>query len=374
MSSVNFERDVHCILGLPFDAIDLAETLRRVRSAASGGTRCILCTPNLNFLVNCLVDADFRDSVIGGDLSIADGMPVVWIARLLGAPIRVRVAGSTLLQKLQQAEGPPISIFFFGGPEGAAASACERIGNGGGLVCAGFEYPGFRSVEELSTVETISRINASGARMLAVSLGAKKGHAWIERNRTSLAVPLISHLGAALNFVAGSLSRAPAWMQDSGLEWLWRVKEEPVLWRRYLRDGLVFAGLLLTRIAPLAWLLRWNRPRPRELQAAGVEANEMAGETILRLRGAWTRKNLHPLRAQFARAAARAVAVRVDVSQASFLDTAVLGLLLLLYAAQKSERQPFACDPSNPRIARIFLYSGCEFLLTPAPRKNDVAA
>lgn len=84
----------------------------------------------------------------------------------------------------------------------------------------------------MSNAETIERINASGADFLVVSLGARKGQAWIMQNRQHLSVLLISHLDAMVNFVAGTVSRAQQWMQRFGLEWLWRIKEEPVLWRR----------------------------------------------------------------------------------------------------------------------------------------------
>ena len=82
------------LLGLPFDAVNMADAVQRVRDAAAQRTPCFISTPNLNFLINCLTDDQFRDSVINSDLSIADGMPLVWIARLMGIPIRTRVAGS----------------------------------------------------------------------------------------------------------------------------------------------------------------------------------------------------------------------------------------------------------------------------------------
>jgi len=81
--------------------------------------------------------------------------------------------------------------------------------------------------------------------------GRQKGQAWIEHNRTHITVPIISHLGAVINFVAGKLSRAPVWVQRTGLEWLWRIKEEPSLWRRYASDGLVLLKLLITRVVPM---------------------------------------------------------------------------------------------------------------------------
>ncbi len=104
----------------------------------------------------------------------------------------------------------------------------------------------------MSDEATIERINRSGADFLVVALGAAKGHRWIEANRHRLKVPVISHLGAAVNFVAGRLRRAPLSLQRIGLEWIWRIKEEPILFRRYARDGWFLAKLLAGFVFPEA--------------------------------------------------------------------------------------------------------------------------
>ena len=130
-------------------------------------------------------------------------------------------------------------MYSFGGPDGVAEAAWRQLRfESKGLTCVGYESPGFGSIDEMSTEGIIQRINTSKADVLVVSLGARKGQAWIERNRRRLDVPVISHLGAVLHFVAGTVKRAPAWMQRIGLEWLWRIRQEPRLWRRYLLDGL----------------------------------------------------------------------------------------------------------------------------------------
>lgn len=108
----DFGREVYCLLGLPFDAVDLAAAEKRIRAAASSGSPCLLTTPNLNFLVACLSDDAFRNSVINSDLSVADGMPLVWFARMLRIPIRERVAGSTLFDALRYGSGAKLAVFF----------------------------------------------------------------------------------------------------------------------------------------------------------------------------------------------------------------------------------------------------------------------
>jgi N-acetylglucosaminyldiphosphoundecaprenol N-acetyl-beta-D-mannosaminyltransferase len=170
------------------------------------------------------------------------------------------------------------------------------------LSCAGYESPGFGSVEDMSSRNQVATISRSCADFVVVALGAKKGQSWITRNRGRLTAPVISHLGAVVNFVAGTVSRAPLCMQRSGLEWLWRIKEETGLWRRYFSDGMVFLELLLTRVLPHVLLLRCHRPTPEEILGARAVLRENTDETSLELSGAWVEANLGPVRETFRRA------------------------------------------------------------------------
>ncbi len=133
------------------------------------------------------------------------------------------------------------------------------------MSCVGSFYPGFGSVDDMSTPAIIDAINASDADFLAVALGAKKGQAWLQRNHARLQIPVRVHLGATINFQAGTLKRAPTIMQRWGLEWLWRIKEEPQLWRRYWNDGIVLLALLENHVFPLLLLAFWDRLTARRL-------------------------------------------------------------------------------------------------------------
>ncbi|MDB5809271.1 MAG: teichoic acid biosynthesis protein [Betaproteobacteria bacterium] len=360
---VDFHRDVYCLLGLPFDAVDMAGAVRCVREAALQRVPCFLSTPNLNFLIGCRADSEFRDSVINSDVSIADGMPLVWLARLLGIPIRQRVAGSDLFEQLGKDSTAPMKVYFFGGMAGVAATACARLNEvAPGLACVGFESPGFGSVAAMSGDETIAKINASGADFLVVSLGAKKGQAWIEHNRARITAPVISHLGAVLNFIAGTVNRAPALLQKSGLEWLWRIKEEPALWRRYFGDGVALLQLLTTRVIPYAWFLQRHRPHADELAMASAETTEESHRCVVVLRGAWTQQNIGPLRDCFASAVLTGKDVRLEMGAVTYVDSAFIGLLTLLHGHQtQHHRQLLIVSPQEP-VRRVIRYCCAEYL------------
>jgi N-acetylglucosaminyldiphosphoundecaprenol N-acetyl-beta-D-mannosaminyltransferase len=212
----------------------------------------ILSTPNLNFLVQSHKNPAFLESLLQSHLVVADGTPVVWLARLAGLNVPHRVSGSSLFQNLWKTPAlvdRPIKVYLFGGEPGAAKAAFDSINaayesGAKGMVAVGWKDPGQGSVEALSQAEWINKINESGADFLLVALGAAKGQAWLMNNREALTVPVASHLGAVINFVSGRVARAPRLLQAMGLEWLWRIKEEPHLWRRYLLDGFWLPVLL----------------------------------------------------------------------------------------------------------------------------------
>lgn len=357
--AVDFQRPVHALLGLAVDACDLAGAVDAVRRAAFEGRPCMVSTPNLNFVVQAQTDAAFRDSVLASELSLPDGMPLVWTARLLGVPLPGRVAGADLFEALARHEGPPVDVYFFGGPEGAAQAACERVNaTASGLRCVGFDPAGYGTVEEMSGAERIARINASGAHFVIAALGARKGQAWLQRNRTRLSAPVLCHLGAVVNFAAGRVRRAPRGLQRLGLEWLWRIVEEPALWRRYAGDAVAYARLLATRALPLM-LGQALRSRRAEREA-GLHTHWAGRACRIELHGAWTRDNLQPLRDELQHAAGQAQSVSISLRHCGWLDSAAVGLLLMAPRAFPGGLR--LLDPSSAAM-RCLRLQGAGFLL-----------
>ena len=326
---IDFVRPRVCVLGLPFDPITLPEAVERVRTDALAGRRCWIATPNLNFTVAARGDPAFRRSVLRSDLSLIDGMPLVWMARALGLRVPGRVAGSDLFEALQAHPGPPLRVYLFGGPPGVAARAAENINaRAGGVRCVGFDEAGYGSIEAMSGPALIDRINRSGAHFVSAALGAQKGQAWFAHNIDRLAPPVLCHLGAVMNFSAGTVSRAPAWAQRSGLEWVYRIKGEPALWKRYARDGLRASRLLATRVGPAA-LVERSRRRRLEEDVAPVEIVRSGAGTVLRPVAAVGGGAAAALRRALAECVAAPGRVSVDLSKLSGVGNEFAAALLV---------------------------------------------
>lgn len=362
-------RRVMGLMGLPMDQLTLQEATDKVRQAARLKKRLFLSTPNLNFLMGCQTDTDFRLSVIDSDLSTADGMPLIWLSQWLGTPLPERVTGSNIFEKLENdalAPGEmPLRVYFFGGPDGAAKQAAEKLTQSTkNMVCAGFASPGFGSVDALSAPHFIDHINASQADILVVAMGAVKGQAWLQKNRSAIHVPVISHLGAVINFAAGTVLRAPLWVQRTGLEWLWRIKEEPALWRRYWQDALAFGRLFVKQLLPYmawSWARKW-RPAQQTAQL-WVEQDDERGQ-IVRLEGAWRTLDVVRCHAGFDQIKKGQGPVTVNLTDIKDMCPELAGELLELCRCLRVQVRSMRLSADHGVARRLLYWNGLNFLLT----------
>jgi len=351
------DRSVWCVLGLAFDVVSLDDATLATVQAVNEHRRCFLTTPNLNFVVQAQFDDAFFDSVINSDLVVADGMPIVWVARLLGIPITQRVAGSTLFDELskQQDRVDKIKVFFFGGQEGVAELAHQTLNETSqGMVSCGFLDPGFVSIDDMSSADIINKINAAEPDFLVVALGAKKGQAWIQKNRHQLNASVISHLGAVINFVAGSVERSPLVWQRLGLEWLWRIRQEPALWQRYFFDGLGFLRLLMLKVLPLALYDRWLKRSDAfkaELHISPAQAKN--GQTTIRLSGSVHHAVMENVKRTLSEVVLSKSDVVIDCSELSYIDGAFIGTLLLFQRDLNNNGSQLILSAVSKRIYRI---------------------
>ena len=351
----DLNRDVWCVLGLPFDATTESATCEHLLNCIDTRQKCFFTTPNLNFAITASRDQAFRQSVIDSDWVVADGMPLIWVAKKLGIPLKERVAGSSVFEALRQdarRKQRKLRIVFFGGPDGVAAEAFKKIAlEDSAMEVVGFFSPGFGSVEEMSPQHVIDQINESEADMVVVALGAKRGQAWIEFNRERLNAPILTHLGAVVNFVAGTVNRAPLWMQKTGLEWAWRIWEERSLMQRYWHDGLAFIRILRESVLPYSRYLANMDARQHTNAVHQVQILE--DQISIKLQGAYSFNNLDELRTSVIQHLSLGRPFRLKCSEVSHIDGAFLGLMLLIkrhLAARDQTIQLIDCSPTVQSI------------------------
>lgn len=360
----DLSRDVYGLLGIPIDGTGIAEVVHAIEQATRSKTTFLVSTANLNFLVASQSDNSFRETLLSSDLCTPDGMPIVWLARILGIPIRARVAGSDLYEALKSKHAG-LKVFFFGGDEGMAEKACQTLNaETCPMKCVGSLYPGFGTIDDMSTASVIDTINEADADFLAVALGAKKGQAWLYRNQNRLRAPVRIHLGAVINFQAGAINRAPLAMQRWGLEWLWRIKEEPHLWRRYWADGLILIRLLVGRVLPLVAIKKWHSITGRDAPLR-IEADDAADlkSVTLNINGDATVEHVGTATFAFREALGAGQDIAINCAGMQFVDARFIGLLLMLDKQLKRKHRRLTFMKVPRRIEKIFRRSGFEFLL-----------
>jgi N-acetylglucosaminyldiphosphoundecaprenol N-acetyl-beta-D-mannosaminyltransferase len=367
----DLSREIFGVLGLPVDSLDLPGVLQKIGAAAADASPLLISTPNVNFLIASRSNTQFRESLLLSDLCLPDGMPIVWIARLLGIPIKKRISGADLFEALKsEVNGAaPLKVFLFGGADGAAETVCKNLNSqAGGLRCVGVLNPGFGTLDEIGSQEIIETINSSTADLLAVFFGARKAQGWLLLNRQRLTVPIRAQFGATINFQAGLTKRAPKLFQEAGLEWLWRIKEEPYLWRRYWDDGLKLLWLVLTSALPLWISARWMHLRGMSnADPLIVEVKEDNRSVTVNLSGFLTAQYVDRAIPYFRGALGTDKQIIVDLSKARGVDPRFFGLFLVLYKATFGQSRRLQFAGVAPKMARTFSRNGFDFLLSGEP-------
>lgn len=232
------------ILGVRVDDVTMAEAVARVEALMQEPRCHQVVTVNTEFVMLARRDPEFARALAAADLNVPDAANLIRGARMLGYPLRERVAGSDLVWALAaRAAERGWRIFLLGAREGVAAQAAEKLrARYPRLQLAGV-FAG--SPDPRVQAEIAARVNAGGADILFVAYGAPAQELWIARNRDSLRVRVALGVGGAFDFIAGRLPRAPRWLQRAGLEWLFRLLLEP--WRVRRQWALVEFTLLLLR-------------------------------------------------------------------------------------------------------------------------------
>lgn len=323
-------RNLVVILGVPVDTLNMTETLDRLEEMVDAGrkegTGHQVATVNVDFIVKSLRDPELRYLLQGADMATADGMPLVWAARLLGVPLKARVAGADLTPALAaRAAERGWSIYLLGAGPGVAAEAARILQERyPGLIIAGIHSPPKSSVLEMDP-GIIAEIKACQPDILLVAFGNPKQEKWIGMHGRELGVPVMMGVGGSLDFIAGMTRRAPGWMQRMGLEWLFRLAQEPRrLWRRYAVDLFVFSPLFLQQ---WWWMHLGQRAGDREEAPSLTFVNDMA---VLKVQGRLAHRYLGDFETLARQALERTPHVILDLEGVNSLDSSAIGRMVEL--------------------------------------------
>lgn len=231
-------------LGFPMDKATMEETVAYIRSKIINGQFTQHVVVNVAKLVNMRKDTELAKSVTECDIINIDGMGVVWGANALGHSVPERVAGVDLFHQLNaMAEQESFTVFYLGAKQDVVEETAKRMqAKHPNLKIAGIHHGYFWDDEET----VVEQIHNSGAQLLFVAITSPKKENFINRWRERLGVSFVMGVGGTFDVVAGKVNRAPKWMQRAGLEWFYRIIQEPRrMWKRYLVTNSKFVWLLV---------------------------------------------------------------------------------------------------------------------------------
>lgn len=231
------------------DNLTMPETLERIGDIIKENKNAYVVTPNVDHIVKLEKDIELKQVYENASLILTDGKPLIWISKWYKTPIKEKISGSDLFPKLcEKAAKEGYRMFFLGAAEGIAAKAATNLQQKyAGLNVVGTYSPpmGFeKNPDEIRKV--ISIVNEAKPHILIVGLGCPKQEKFMYQYREELKVPISLGLGASLDFEAGNVKRAPKWMCECGLEWLFRLFQEPKrMFKRYIVDDMVIFRLAI---------------------------------------------------------------------------------------------------------------------------------
>jgi N-acetylglucosaminyldiphosphoundecaprenol N-acetyl-beta-D-mannosaminyltransferase len=241
-SGIGRGRAVAQILGIKTDSLSLDVAIERILVWSRIHESRYVTVSNVHVVVTASRDASYGQVINGADMAIPDGAPIAWMLRRLGFANQSRISGPDLMWELcKKCAIEGLSVFFYGSTEATLTALNNRLLRAfPNLLIEGLESPPFRSLTVNEDAAITDRINASGTGIVFVGLGCPKQERWMAGHRGRVNAVMIG-VGAAFDFHAGTVRRAPLWMRDNGLEWLYRLALEPArLWKRYLVTNTLF--------------------------------------------------------------------------------------------------------------------------------------
>lgn len=323
-------RSLVVLLGVPIDNLTLEEAIDQIdcfiQEGRTTGRYHQIVTVNADFVAKAGNDPELRYLLQEADLATADGMPLVWAARLLNVPLKERVTGADIVPSLAaRAAQKGYSLYLFGAAPGVAKKAGEILQQRNpGLTIAGVASPPIASIleQDLTVLEDIANARPD---ILMVALGNPKQEKWIGMYGRQLKVPVMIGVGGSLDFLAGQVKRAPQWMQKTGLEWLFRLIQEPRrLWRRYVIDLITFSGFFVRQW----WAMR--RKSSPQITLPASELLLIDQKAVLRIKGRLVLTNTREILDLGRQALDLTPQLLLNLAEVDFIDSSGIGALVNL--------------------------------------------
>lgn len=234
-------RSTGSVLGARIDALSWESAMSRLLGWAHARESRYVTICNVHVVVSASRDAGYREVINGADMATPDGAPVAWMLRRQGFIDQPRISGPDLMWALcERAVSENLPVYCYGSTGATLALLEQRLGTAFPALRMTMESPPFRILSSEEDVAAVTRINDSSAGIVFVGLGCPKQERWMAEHRGRVNAVMIG-VGAAFDFHAGKVQRAPAWMRNNGLEWLHRLMSEPGrLWKRYLVTNTLF--------------------------------------------------------------------------------------------------------------------------------------
>lgn len=229
-------------LGIRVHAVQIPEVISQMISWICQRDAChYIAVTGMHGISESQREPHFKEILNGADLVVPDGMPLVWLGKRHGHALKRRVYGPELMQTFCEQTGAKYRHFLYGGAPGVPEHLAAVLRVRYGISVVGTYSPPFRTVTSEEDEQIMDRIHAANPDILWVGLSTPKQERWMHEHRHRLCVPVLVGVGAAFDLHSGRTKQAPVWMREHGLEWSFRLFQEPRrLWRRYLINGSLF--------------------------------------------------------------------------------------------------------------------------------------
>lgn len=355
------------ILGVPVDNLSMDEVMQVLESYIIEGGFHQVATANVDFLIKAIHDEELRETLCRCDLVLPDGMPLVWASQVMGSPLKERVAGADLVPRLaalSAARG--YRLFLLGADDESSAGAAAWMESQYPGVCIAGRYsPEHRSLDQMDHDDILRKIELARPEILLVAFGNPKQEKWLAMHRYRLNVPLCIGIGGSLDFLSGKVSRAPQWMQSRGLEWAYRMFQEPTrLASRYLNNT---GGVLRYLTMQLA-----TTTAQKGRNATGRFAQETADSAaVFRVAGSFSGDLLPSFESEVCGAIFAGNHIVLDLSETVYLGPDALGTLVHLASVALRLKRELWLVGVRPVLLRVIHATQLRAQFRIAPKVAD---